>query len=96
MSDTTQDRLAQIAQRVEAATEGPWFEDTAFATHARTDIPAMHAALTAVLALHRVRPWHAGDGVHFGQTTFPDLCKHCGTEHPCQTTQAINDALGGE
>jgi hypothetical protein len=26
MSDTTQDRLAQIAQRAEAATEGPWVE----------------------------------------------------------------------
>jgi hypothetical protein len=56
---------------------------------ARTDIPAMHAALTAVLALHRQA---------HGQTTgaLKDWCMGDGDYYPCPTVRAINDALGGE
>jgi hypothetical protein len=145
MSDTTRDRLAQIAQRVEAATTGPWRaddehglmpeatpawcvsregtggeylgdvayttgprepQDAEFIAHARTDIPAMHAALTAVLALHQPET----DGPY---SLLPDweFCS-CGAmepfadddgyaslrpaRYPCPTRRAINDALGGE
>jgi hypothetical protein len=132
MSDTTQDRLARIAQRVDRATEGPWraddehglmpeatpawcvsregtggeyLGDVAYATgprepqdaefiaHARTDIPAMHAALTAVLALH------GSDGHTPDDCGEPDCwegCTECTEPYPCPTRQAINDALGGE
>jgi hypothetical protein len=122
MNDTTRDRLAQIAQRVERATEGPWVtdgsllgtparnritprgrvgqtwglrwrEDLEFIAHARTDIPAMHAALTAVLALH------GSDGHTPDDCGEPDCwegCMECTEPYPCPTVRAINDALGGE
>jgi hypothetical protein len=135
------DRLKEIAQRVAAATEGPWHgphdeygcvhigdygwvasggermpaydedsdqgrADAEMIAHARTDIPAMHAALTAVLALHRPE----SDGPY---SLLPDwaFCS-CGAmepfadddgyaslrpaRYPCATVRAINDALGGE
>ena len=120
MSDTTRDRLARIAQRVEAATTAPWrrvttefrgslghsvksapsgmvvafggygpegggsWSDAEFIAHARTDIPAMHAALTAVLALCDRFTESNSVGESWGDVPMPMIHR------------AINDALGGE
>lgn len=52
-------------------------------THAA--MPRLLAAIEAVLAVHRPRD----DGWH------PDQCAECPEPYPCDTVQAINDALGG-
>jgi hypothetical protein len=118
MSDTTQDRLAQIAQRVEAVAdevvrlaEGGRWTMRVPAEERDSDIVLMglrggaldmHAALTAVLALHR-----PGEGSSSGYTgtwygPIEPYCAGCeasdeyAVAHPCPTVRAINDALGGE
>ncbi|MEV4902376.1 hypothetical protein AB0K08_13665 [Citricoccus sp. NPDC055426] len=63
--------------------------DAEFIAHARTDLPAMAAALTAVLDLH---PSIDGAGVE---------CDVCADDrgpkpYPCPTVHAITDALGGD
>ncbi|MGH1563059.1 hypothetical protein [Mumia sp. DW29H23] len=50
-------------------------------------------ALAAVHDLHHRRPHQLGDFVHFGQAVFPDLCDHCRVAYPCDTVQAIQEAL---
>lgn len=122
---TTNDRLAEIKARAEAATEGSWLnvglvvcsttthEDVAdtvvepvnlqqlanaeFIAHARTDVPALVAALEAVLDLHQPFEWSFG----FGPV---QSCKHCAEQganeekahYPCPTVQAVTEALGGD
>lgn len=58
--------------------------DAEFIAHARQDVPAMSAALRAVLDLHVSDEW-------------PDLpfCKGCYTEFPCATRLAITTHLEG-
>ena len=63
---------------------GPGMQDAEFIAHARADVPALVAALRAVLDLHyRDR---------FGE------CAECSTEpvdrYPCPTVQAVTAALG--
>ena len=64
-------------------------EDADFIAAARTDVPALVAALRAVLDLHAALPYDYGMGA-VGAT-----CLECtdGTEHPCPTVRAIEEAL---
>jgi len=59
---------------------------------ARTDIPAMHAALTAVLAL--VDEWDEADRYAHAVGYNPQAEQ--GAERARRVRAAINDALGGE
>ncbi len=70
-------------------------DDAEFIAHARTDVPALVAALRAVLDMHARRPWRLGDFLCHGQTEFPDQCDACRTEWPCPTVLAVEAALGG-
>lgn len=72
----------------------PRSEDSAnfdFVLHARTDVPALCAALLDVLELH----YHA-------KGAFREWCGHCtdeggaGIEWPCPTVQAIERHMGGD
>lgn len=116
------DRLGQIEDRADAATEAPWeWEATnptmaganwnlriagrpgirlavreyqhgpanaEFIAHARTDVPALVAALRAVLDLHKPRESCCDD-------CGPQQCEECEAwEWPCQTFRAIATALG--
>ncbi|QIK83003.1 hypothetical protein [Sanguibacter sp. HDW7] len=112
----TRPSLADITQRAEDATEGPWeadgrtvnqcvgqwaevvstevscgsycyggtgrgvesASDAEFIAHARTDVPALSAAIRDVLALHSpvYRP-------------FPPICDRCRQAFPCDTYTAI-------
>ena len=69
--------------------------DAEFIAHARTDLPAMAAALTAVLNVHA--PTTADViGDPQGRTTLA-LCTECDIEdYPCPTVRAITDALSKE
>lgn len=67
--------------------------DAEFIAHARTEHPAMAAALTAVLDLHKPTPGYWGE----------EICAECSDDdsrveysHPCPTVQAVADALGGD
>ena len=63
-------------------------EDAEFIAHARTDVPALVAALRAVLELHA----EAGRG----SDTY---CTHCFPDcfdYPCPTVTAIRQHLGDE
>lgn len=66
--------------------------DSRFAADARSSVPAMAAALTAVLDLHVAERWEWDDSI---------VCSRCGPEDaphewPCETVRAIEAALGGE
>lgn len=63
-------------------------EDREFIAHARTDLPAMAAALTAVLELHWCDTDGKCRGCHDDQGYYPP--------YPCPTVRAITDALGGD
>jgi hypothetical protein len=100
MSDTTQDRLARIAQRAGDATYlGGETQEVA------DDALAMHAALTAVLALHRPEKdephslvtWEFCSCGAMEPLPDDDGSTYIGPAYyPCATVRAINDALGGE
>lgn len=57
-------------------------EDAALIAHARTDIPALTAAVRDVLALHFTR--HT---VYSGSPSLP--CAECGHATPCATVRAL-------
>lgn len=67
-------------------------EDRAFIAHARTDLPALTAAVRDVLALHQ-GDWSCGNPAH----TNPDVgcpdcdeqCVDCGQSWPCETVRAV-------
>ncbi|WP_430754636.1 hypothetical protein [Micrococcus luteus] len=61
-------------------------EDAEFIAHARTDVPALVAALRAVLELHK---HHAGRGGEHCGRCFPDEWGW-----PCATVAAIRQHLG--
>src|SRR5699024_8895164 len=56
-----------------------------FIAHARESLPQLAKALQAVMELHKTR-------VHDEDPTSP-FCNFCGPVTPCETTQAITDAL---
>lgn len=78
--------------------------DAEFIAHARTDLPDMAAALTAVLDLHKPQTI----GQIYGTLKYPSdplLCPTCIVtggdewgfmEYPCPTVRAITSALGGD
>lgn len=55
--------------------------DAEFIAHARTDVPALVAAVEAVLELHHAQCDHA-------------ICIECHFTTPCPTVAVIRDALG--
>lgn len=59
-------------------------EDAAFIVAARTAVPAMSAALRAVLDLHRPE---------MGWGRIPNFCGVDGRDWPCPTVRAITEAL---
>lgn len=116
------DRLGQIEDRADAATEAPWeWEATnptmtganwnlriagrpgirlavseyqhgpanaEFIAHARTDVPALVAALHAILDLHEGAP-------NSVSALYPDpACNECGQTMPCPTVRAVEATLG--
>ena len=67
-------------------------EDAEFIAASRTDLPALLAALTAVLDLHKPGPPYLLD--------VPEVCEHCSDNederevaYPCPTVQALSAAL---
>ena len=102
------DRLDQIEARAQAATQAlttgttgtpPNIDGLSTADalgilgDAATDVPALVAAVRAVLDKHRARTYA---GLVMG------VCDHCrapadgSVPWPCPTAQAVTDALGGE
>ena len=74
-------------------------ENAEFIAHARQDVPALVAALRAVLALHKPVP----GGVGFTDSGYGGIspaCDQCGTHdeyaipYPCPTVTAIHQHLG--
>ena len=63
----------------------PTDPDAEFIAAARTDVPALVAAVRAVLDKHR------RDG-----SEVAGWCLHDGRPWPCPTVRAVTDALGGE
>ena len=57
--------------------------DAEFIAHSRTDVPALVAAVEAVLELHHAQCDHA-------------ICIECHFTTPCPTVAVIRDALGEE
>lgn len=76
-------------------------EDRAFIAHARTDIPALVAAVEKVLELHRPGKFH----MRLTDGGWRYRCAGCGrpwdldakdgqTTRPCPTVRAVEEALG--
>ena len=66
-------------------------EDAEFIAHARTDVPALVAALRAVLNLHfKAQPIPAA----FGTQEGGDYCVTCAEDWPCPTVETIRQHLG--
>lgn len=63
-------------------------DDTEFIAHARTDVPALVAALRAVLERHV--PTSAD---HHDDYETP-WCRECGEDFPCPTVETIRQHLG--
>ena len=65
-------------------------EDAEFIAHARTDVPALVAALRAVIGLHRIiRVGGAGGATY-------EVCQNCNQPAPCTYIQTIHQHLGDE
>ena len=77
-------------------------DDTEFIAHARADVPALVAALRAVLEIHQ----DGGESQGYTDTGTYDFMPHCCTEcgslgeygvpYPCPTVAAIRHYLGDE
>nr|DAT11714.1 MAG TPA: hypothetical protein [Caudoviricetes sp.] len=63
-------------------------EDADFIAHARTDVPALVAALRAVIGLHRIIRVGGAGGVTY------EVCQNCNQPAPCTYIQAIRQHLG--
>ena len=67
--------------------------DAEFIAHARTDVPALVAALRAVLNLHfKAQPIPAA----FGTQEGGDYCRTCVEDWPCPTVETIRRHLGDD
>ena len=64
-------------------------DDTAFIAHARTDVPALVAALKKVLELHQETTISLGHGLLQRQCV-------CGSAWPCLTVETIRRHLGDD
>ena len=74
--------------------------DAEFIAHARTDVPALVAALRAVLELHPREVVMAADP-EFGQMEDDAICAECIVDYkpatwPCPTVTAIRQHLGDD
>ena len=74
--------------------------DAEFVAHARTDVPALVAALRAMLEAHTPHECVsslAGDDpcliLHGGACALRGRCRECHHTHPCPTVRAIEEAL---
>ena len=68
-------------------------EDAEFIAHARTDVPALVAALRAVLNLHfKAQPIPAA----FGTQEGGDYCVTCAEDWPCPTVETIRQHIGDD
>ena len=74
--------------------------DAEFIAHARADVPALVAALRAVLDLHRAHECtssFADDDpcfiMHGGSCALSGTCRECHNNHPCLTARAIEESL---
>lgn len=68
--------------------------DAAFVAHARTDVPALLAAVDAVLAVHG--PAHATLTDISGNVMDIETCATCRCAwYPCPTVRAVTEAIGG-
>ena len=65
--------------------------DPEWAMYADDDVPALVAAVEAVLALHK-----PSLGLHRATTPTVEFCRECGLAYPCDTVTAIRTALGEE
>lgn len=63
--------------------------DPEWAMYADDDVPALVAAVEAVLALHK-----PSLGLHRATTPTVEFCRECGLAYPCDTVTAIRTALG--
>ena len=63
-------------------------DDTEFIAHARTDVPALVAALRAVIGLHRIIRVGGAGGVTY------EVCQNCNQPAPCAYIQTIRQHLG--
>ena len=67
--------------------------DAEFIAHARTDVPALVAALRAVLNLHfKAQPIPAA----FGTQEGGDYCVTCAEDWPCPTVETIRQHIGDD
>lgn len=90
------DDALPIASTADTRFRKPRTFNADFIAHARQDVPALVAALRAVLDLHpRGEFWASGGMVWFGRTEFPDQCTRCRDNWPCADVRAIESALGG-
>lgn len=71
-------------------------ETADFIVHARTDVPALVAALRAVLDLHAPdEPYCSDDNHNPYQCPCATVgCRECERDYPCPTVTAIEEALG--
>ena len=71
--------------------------DAEFIAHARTDLPALLAAVEDVLALHPPIDV-CGNARHTNLTmSCPDcetVCDFCASAYPCPTVRAVREAVG--
>lgn len=65
--------------------------DAQFIAQAHQDVPALVAALQAVLGLHQPT---AGCGEPGACETCCAVCETCRYDYPCPTVRAVEDALG--
>ena len=68
-----------------------WGYDAEFIAHARQDVPALVAALRAVVAIHRPV---TVPGEVFGTWGEAKQCEDCEQRWPCNTLDAIRQHLG--
>ena len=76
----------------DAGTIGATGGDAEFIAHARQDVPALVAALRAVVAIHRPV---TVPGEVFGTWGEAKQCEDCEQRWPCNTLAAIRQHLGG-
>jgi hypothetical protein len=75
-------------------------DDAEFIVHARADVPKLVAALRAVLDLHKLVEIpdprdEPGQPEYYGTDRACGHCGRWGDDYPCETVQAITEALGG-
>ena len=68
-------------------------EDAEFIAASRTDLPTLLAAVEAVIVLHRLTSVSED---YYDQSVMRDVCAECDQYWPCNTLNAITDALDAQ